>query len=48
MRYSSSRTSYRIGIMAVFGESGPAKELIEKYRLDAESIYKAVKILSNL
>ena len=29
--------------MAVFGESGPAKELIDKYGLDVESIYKAVK-----
>ena len=33
----------RIGIMDVFGESGPAKELIAKYGLDAQSIYNKVK-----
>lgn len=33
----------RIGIQDVFGESGPALELIEKYGLDAKSIYKKVK-----
>ena len=33
----------RIGIMDVFGESGPAKELIAKYGLDAAGIYKSVK-----
>ena len=33
----------RIGIKDVFGESGPAKELITKYGLDAKSIYEAVK-----
>ncbi len=33
----------RIGINDVFGESGPALELIKKYGLDAESIYKKVK-----
>lgn len=33
----------RIGINDVFGESGPATELIAKYGLDAESIYKKVK-----
>ena len=33
----------RIGIMDVFGESGPAKELIAKYGLDAKSIYEKVK-----
>lgn len=33
----------RIGIKDVFGESGPAKELIVKYELDADSIYKTVK-----
>lgn len=33
----------RIGINDVFGESGPAKELIVKYGLDAKSIYEAVK-----
>ncbi len=33
----------RIGIEDVFGESGPAKELIAKYGLDAKSIYEKVK-----
>jgi len=33
----------RIGVMDVFGESGPAKELIAKYGLDAQSIYNKVK-----
>ncbi len=33
----------RIGVQDVFGESGPAEELIKKYGLDAESIYKKVK-----
>lgn len=33
----------RIGIKDVFGESGRAEELIKKYELDAESIYKKVK-----
>ncbi len=33
----------RIGVQDVFGESGPALELIKKYGLDAESIYKKVK-----
>lgn len=33
----------RIGVNDVFGESGPATELIAKYGLDAESIYKKVK-----
>ncbi len=33
----------KIGINDVFGESGPALELIKKYELDAESIYKKVK-----
>ncbi len=33
----------RIGVMDVFGESGPAKELIAKYGLDAKSIYEKVK-----
>ena len=33
----------RIGIDDVFGESGPALELIHKYELDAEGIYKRVK-----
>jgi len=33
----------KIGINDVFGESGPALELIKKYGLDADSIYKKVK-----
>ncbi|MDO4454981.1 MAG: transketolase family protein [Eubacteriales bacterium] len=33
----------RIGIQDVFGESGPAEKLLEKYGLDAESIYGKVK-----
>ena len=33
----------KIGINDVYGESGPAVELIKKYGLDAESIYRKVK-----
>ncbi|MCI5620506.1 MAG: transketolase family protein [Lachnospiraceae bacterium] len=33
----------RIGVNDTFGESGPAVELIKKYGLDGESIYKKVK-----
>ncbi len=33
----------RIGVNDTFGESGPAKALIEKYGLDAKSIYGKVK-----
>ena len=33
----------RIGVRDVFGESGPAKELLHKYELDAEGIYKQIK-----
>ncbi len=33
----------RIGIDDRFGESGPALELIHKYELDAEGIYKRIK-----
>jgi len=33
----------RIGVMDTFGESGPAKALIEKYGLDAKSLYEKVK-----
>lgn len=33
----------KVGIMDVFGESGPAVELVKKYGLDAESIYAKVK-----
>ena len=35
----------RIGVEDRFGESGPALELIKKYELDAESIYKKVKAI---
>lgn len=33
----------KIGVNDVFGESGPAKELIKKYGLDGESIFETVK-----
>ena len=33
----------RIGVRDTFGESGPAKELLHKYELDAEGIYKQIK-----
>ena len=33
----------KIGVNDVYGESGPAAELIKKYGLDAESIYNKVK-----
>lgn len=33
----------RIGVKDVFGESGPAGELLAKYGLDAKGIYEAVK-----
>ena len=33
----------RIGVEDCFGESGPALELLHKYELDAEGIYKKVK-----
>lgn len=36
----------RIGMNDVFGESGPAKELLKKYELDSEGIYK--KIIANI
>ena len=34
---------YRIGVRDVFGESGPAGELLHKYLLDGEGVYKQVK-----
>ena len=34
---------YKIGMRDKFGESGPALELLHKYELDAEGIYKQVK-----
>lgn len=33
----------KIGINDSFGESGPARELIKKYELDSEGIYKKIK-----
>ena len=33
----------KIGVNDVYGESGPAVQLVKKYGLDAESIYKKVK-----
>ena len=35
----------RISVYDRFGESGPAKELIQKYGLDAEGIYKQIRQL---
>ncbi|MCL2052184.1 MAG: transketolase family protein [Lachnospiraceae bacterium] len=34
---------YRIGIRDVYGESGSAAALVEKYRLDAKGLYEQVK-----
>lgn len=34
----------RIGIRDTFGESGPAKDLLHKYGLDAEGIYNQIKV----
>ncbi|SEQ32069.1 transketolase [Lachnospiraceae bacterium NE2001] len=34
---------YRIGVRDTFGESGPAVELLKKYKLDADGIYEQVK-----
>lgn len=34
---------HRIGVKDTFGESGPAVELLHKYELDAEGIYKQIK-----
>ena len=33
----------KIGMQDVFGESGPATELLKKYRLDAQGIYEQIK-----
>ena len=33
----------KIGVYDCFGESGPGAELIKKYELDSEGIYKKVK-----
>ncbi len=32
----------RLGVMDTFGESGPAKELLVKYKLDADGIYESI------
>lgn len=37
----------KIGINDTFGESGPAAELIRKYGLDAQSIYRKIKEFMN-
>jgi transketolase len=37
----------KIGIQDVFGESGPAMELVQKYGLDEEGIYQKVKEFLN-
>lgn len=34
---------FRIGIQDVYGESGPAEELLAKYRLDGVGVYEQVK-----
>ena len=33
----------KLGMQDIFGESGPAAALVEKYGLDAEGVYKSVK-----
>ena len=33
----------RIGVKDVFGESGPAAKLIEKYQLDGAGVYAQIK-----
>ena len=38
----------RIGINDVYGESGPAVALLEKYGLDAAGIYKQIKAFIKL
>ncbi|WP_022749154.1 transketolase family protein [Lachnobacterium bovis] len=37
----------RIGVYDTFGESGPALDLLKKYRLDAQGIYEQVKEFLN-
>jgi Transketolase, C-terminal subunit len=32
----------RLGVKDTFGESGPAKELLKKYKLDADGIYESI------
>ncbi|MBQ8856787.1 MAG: transketolase family protein [Lachnospiraceae bacterium] len=38
----------KIGVEDVFGESGPAAELLKKYGLDSEGIYKKINSLKSL
>ena len=38
---------YKIGINDVYGESGPAVELVKKYGLDADGIYTKIKTFLN-
>ena len=33
----------KIGVQDVFGESGPAVKLLEKYKLDGQGVYEQVK-----
>ena len=33
----------RIGVRDTFGESGPAAELLQKYKLDEAGVYEAVR-----
>ena len=33
----------KTGVRDTFGESGPAKELLKKYKLDADGIYEQIK-----
>ena len=33
----------KLGVQDVFGESGPAVKLLEKYRLDAKGIYQDIR-----
>lgn len=38
---------YRIGMQDAYGESGPAGELLVKYQLDGEGVYKQIKEFFN-
>ena len=33
----------KIGVQDVFGESGPAVKLLEKYKLDGQGVYEQIK-----
>ncbi len=46
MKYFPKNIRYpvkRIGVNDVYGESGPAVKLIEKYGLDGKGVYASVK-----